>query len=120
LSGPRIPEIEDYRFGKVRVSGKEYRKDVIILPDGKVRSWWRKEGHRLCLEDLEDVIQHSPEVIVIGTGAYGIMRVPEEVIKELSKRGIRIVVKKTRDACDHFNELIKTEKRVAAALHLTC
>ena len=53
--------IEEYEFGKLRVAGKEYRRDVIIYPEGSggtVRvdaSWWRKEGHRLDKADLDEV-----------------------------------------------------------------
>jgi len=111
--------IESYSFGRIVVSGREYSRDLIILP-GKVReNWWRKEGHRLCLEDLEDVLKEEVEVLVIGTGYYGMMEVPEDVRKELERRGIEVVIERTRRACDIFNKL-SGSKKVAAALHLTC
>ena len=44
--------IEGYEFGRLRVDGKEYRRDVIIYPEefrGGQRvdaTWWHKEGQR--------------------------------------------------------------------------
>ena len=61
------------------VDGQTYTSDLIIFPEKIKDSWWRKSGHRLCLEDLEDVFQEKPEVLVIGTGFYGLMKTEEEV-----------------------------------------
>ena len=53
--------IEKYDFGKLRVGGKEYRRDVIIYPEGDSGServnpsWWRKEGHRMDKGNLGPV-----------------------------------------------------------------
>jgi len=69
-----VPRIEDYRFGHVVVDGKEQRRDVIVLPDRVVSDWWRAEGHRLALADLDEVIEELPERLVVGTGAYGQLR----------------------------------------------
>jgi hypothetical protein len=32
--------IDAYSFGKMTINGKEFRKDLIILPDGSVLSPW--------------------------------------------------------------------------------
>jgi len=115
-----MPKIEHYEFGRIVVDGREYDRDVIIFPD-KVRSnWWRREGHGLCLRDLEEVIDYNPEALVIGTGYYGFMRVPKDVIRTLRERGIEVYIAKTKEACRIYNELTEKGKRAVAALHLTC
>jgi hypothetical protein len=48
--------LEDYRFGHVVVDGEVHERDLIVLPDRVVGGWWRREGHELVLEDLEDVL----------------------------------------------------------------
>jgi hypothetical protein len=58
--------IESYRFGEITVDGKKYRRDVIIFPDHVRDDWWREEGHRLKLVDIEDVIAFQPEILVVG------------------------------------------------------
>lgn len=111
--------IESYSFGEIEIEGEKYTNDVIILPERVKSNWWRKEGHSLHPEDLEEVIEADPEVLVIGTGSYGRMSVPTGVRDLLEDNGIKLVVEKTESACEKFNE-IASSKRAAAALHLTC
>jgi len=117
--GLPMPHIESYSFGRIIIDGKTYTSDVIILPDGVRPGWWRKEGHSLHQEDLTEVIEARPQVLVIGTGNVGLMQVPQEVLDYLATHGIRAEVERTAAACKRYNELAQSE-RVAAALHLTC
>ncbi|MCK4247709.1 MAG: hypothetical protein KAX04_04135 [Methanomicrobia archaeon] len=110
--------IESYRFGRICINGKNYRNDVLIFDD-EIKEWWRVKGHELHTKDLEWVIGKKPEIIIIGTGAYGILKVPEEVKDYLNSMKIEIKIEKTKRACELYNEL-KDKKRVAAGFHLTC
>jgi len=112
--------IESYDFGRIVVNGKRYMSDLIVFPSYVKDGWWRKEGHRLSVEDLKEVFEARPQVLVVGTGYSGLMRVPEEVKEHLAERGIELIVKPTREACEAFNDLLRSGKRVVAALHLTC
>ena len=114
-----MPHIESYRFGYIRIDGQAHDQDVIILPDRVIGGWWRKEGHVLHPEDLEDVFEAAPQVLVVGQGAYGKMRVTPETQKALSAAGIELVVASTEEACQTYNTL-RESRVVAAALHLTC
>jgi hypothetical protein len=111
--------IEHYGFGRVTVAGREYRSDVIILPGRVLDSWWRKEGHCLCLQDLEEALRCRPEALVIGQGKPGLMKVPPELAEELRSRGIEVFVAPTERAVPEYNRLCGLKKTVAA-LHLTC
>lgn len=114
-----MPHIESYSFGKITVDGKTHTSDLIILP-GVVRpGWWRKEGHRLDRNDLKEVVEASPDVLVVGTGNVGLMEVPQETLDYLAEHDIRTVVERTATACQRYNELAEQEQ-AAAALHLTC
>jgi hypothetical protein len=112
--------IESYDFGSIRIKGKTYSSDLIIFPDHIKLNWWRKEGHSIHLDDLKEVINMKPKVLVIGTGYPGLVKVPEEVKKHLAENGIKVIVQPTKEACKTFNGLLKTGEKVAAALHLTC
>ena len=117
--------IEKYDFGVLQVDGKEYCRDVIIYPErvGEGRrvdaGWWRKEGHRLDKADLDDVVKAKPEVLVVGTGYNGCLRVQKETIEFLESLGIELYAAPTMEACRKYNELAEI-KNVVAALHLTC
>jgi hypothetical protein len=111
--------IESYEFGNIIISGKNYHNDVIVYPDRVDAKWWRKQGHSLDVEDLKEVIDAKPDVIIVGTGQPGMMRVPERTLKEIEARKIQIKVMPTEQACKEFNR-IASEQKVIACLHLTC
>ena len=113
-----MPKIEDYHFGRVLVDGEEHTRDLIALPDRVVGRWWRKEGHRLVLDDLEEVLEDLPERLIVGTGATQQMRPEEETVRALEGRGVSVETMPTDEAVRRYGEL--DPARTAAALHLTC
>lgn len=114
-----MPKIQSYEFGRISIDGKPYDRDVVIHPNGVLSPWWRKEGHSLCMDDLKEALEFKPEVLVIGTGYYGCMVIPEAVKRQLESLGIKVQVGDTKKACSIYNELCERSK-VVAALHLTC
>ncbi len=111
--------IDSYQFGQIVISGREFSSDVIIFPDRVKDDWWRKSGHQLYLEDIAGVTAEKPEVLVVGTGAYGLMKVQPEVKSAVDAQGIKLIVEATEKACHTYNQLCSSQ-RVVAALHLTC
>src|SRR2546425_9859078 len=93
-----MSRIEDYEFGKVTVDGNEQRKDLIVLPGRVVSNWRRKDGHSLVMEDLEEVPDDLPELLILGTGHDGQMRPKPQTIDELRERGIQVEVMPTGEA----------------------
>ena len=111
-------KIEKYIFGMIKIGGKNYSHDIVT--DGrKVEKWWRKEGHSVCLEDIEKFLKKETECVIFGTGAFGVMKVPELIKKELKERGIEVIIEKTPSAVKNFNELVE-KKKVIGFFHLTC
>jgi hypothetical protein len=112
--------IDSYEFGRIVIDGETYTNDVIIL-DGQVKdNWWRKNGHSLCAADLDEVVSFSPSVFVMGCGASGMLKVPDETVQFLQEQGIKLEVAKTAQAVKRVNELLEGNERIAAGLHLTC
>lgn len=111
--------VESYSFGKIQISGNAYTSDLIIFPDRIDSFWWRKTGHRLCLEDLHEVFKEKFEVLIVGTGYMGLMKVDEEVLKHSATVGVELIIEYTKKAVLTYNTLFHT-KKVIAALHLTC
>ena len=113
-------EIDDCSFGRIKIDGQEYTQDVIIYPNRIDSSWWRKEGHRLQIEDIGDILEAKPDVVVVGTGQYGGMKIDKGVEDLLRTKGIELRAAETSDACQTHNRLIKSKKIIVTALHLTC
>ena len=111
--------ITHFAFGKIVIEGTEYSKDVIVYPDHVFSPWWRKEGHLLQIEDLSEIVKAEVTKLIVGTGSFGTMRVPDETMTYLSSQGIEAIVENTEQAVRIYNDL-SSEKTVIAALHLTC
>ena len=111
--------IEHYRFGRFMFQGAPYTSDAIVF-QGCVQPWRRKRGHRVAREDLEALLGQAPEAIVIGTGAYGMMKVPKETRCVIEEAGIQLVAQKTAKAVETFNQLCVEGVDAALAMHLTC
>ena len=113
-----MARLDDYSFGRLTVDGIEQRRDVIVLPDRVVTDWWRRDGHALVIDDLREVLDELPERLIVGNGAHGRLTPHPAVIDELRRRGVEVEVLETDDAVRRYNQL--DQRRVAAALHLTC
>lgn len=111
--------IENYDFGSVWIDGKEHTSDIICYQD-KVVSWWRETGHRVSRNDIVDLVRNNPDVIVIGAGAHGMVKVPDDTRKYIRENDIRLIVKRTDEAVHSYNTLDKNGENVAIAMHLTC
>ena len=113
-----MPRIEGYTFGCVRVDGQEETRDVIVLPQRVLRNWWRREGHALVIDDLDEVIGELPRRLVVGTGAYGRLAPDPGLVERLRERGVEVEALPTEAAVRRYGELDEAE--TAAALHLSC
>jgi hypothetical protein len=101
------------------VDGERYTKDLILLPDRVIPNWWREQGHRLSVKDLEEVFAAQSEVLVVGTGAHGVMKVPPETRQATREAGVELRIADTDRAWRLYNEL-REKRRTAGAFHLTC
>ena len=114
-------KIERYEFGKIIVDGKTYNKDLILTADKVYPNWWRKEGHKLQLEDILEILElEQPEVLIVGTGYFGLMKVMDDVKSYLNNKGIKLIEGKTGDVWKVYNKLAEEKAKVVAAFHLTC
>jgi hypothetical protein len=112
--------IGSYSFGFMIVDGNVYDEDIIVFP-GKVKAnWWRNDSHILRMDDLREVVEFKPELLILGTGSSGRMRM-EPVTKDgLRQEGIKFVEKLTGKAIKLFNKETAKGTKVVGAFHLTC
>lgn len=114
------PKIDAYAFGRIEIDSQVYTFDVIILPTEVRSNWWRDEGHVLKPDDLSAVLQAAPDILVIGQGAHGCMKVSDEALACLREAGIEALCMPTTQAVEAYNKHAAKDQIVAAALHLTC
>ena len=111
--------IDSYKFGEFVVDGKEYKCNIELIGD-KIKEHRYLPNHELKLDDFTELINAKPEYIIIGTGAYGVVKPPKEIIEFIEKQGIKVIIEKTGTACQTYNSLLKQGKKIAALLHDTC
>lgn len=111
--------IDAYGFGRIVIDGTAYTTDVIVLPDRVEDDWWRKDGHVLHVVDIESVVEEKPEVLIVGTGKYGLLNVMPETKEYIESKGVELIVAPTEQACEIYNQVSK-DKKTVAALHVTC
>jgi hypothetical protein len=111
--------IDSYTFGSFIINGKKFDSNVKLIQENAVKCRYF-ENHIIELNDFTDLVDMKPEYIIIGTGASGVVHVPEEIKEYIEKAGIKLIIEKTADACDIYNDLIKKNKKVCALLHNTC
>jgi len=112
--------IDSYEFGRIVIDGVAYNNDCLILAGSVRPNWWRKQGHTLSIEDVQPIIEAKPQVLIIGTGTSGMMKVPAETHNFLTEHKIEVETLSTSRAVELFNKLSAQGTNVAAALHLTC
>ncbi|MEN6441481.1 MAG: MTH938/NDUFAF3 family protein [Syntrophobacter sp.] len=112
--------IDSYRFGQIVVRGKRYSGDIKIVMGEVVSGWRRKEGHVLQASDIDDILSTTPEILVVGMGEPGNMRVSDDLRRHLPGSGLVLVEEPTSRAVKTFNEFFRSGRKVAGAFHLTC
>ncbi len=112
--------VGNYKFGEIEVDGKIYTGDIKIVAGSVISNWWRGEGHVLAASDIEDILSNAPELLVVGMGLPGFMKVDAELRERLASIGTSLIEEPTPGAVATFNRYTKSGRKVAGAFHLTC
>lgn len=101
----------------VRVNGQDLTESFMLLPGRPVQTWPAVAGESLKPEHFSTVIEHQPELVVLGTGAN--LRLPDpEIYGALLSRKIGLEAMTTTAACRTYNLLAQDGRNVAACLVL--
>jgi hypothetical protein len=112
--------IDAYLYGSMQVLGVRHEADLKIIQDRVVANWWRRQGHVVDTTDVADILAAGPEILVVGMGQPGQMRVAESLRTVLKDANIALVEEPTAGAIQTFNRFHAQGRRVAGAFHLTC
>ena len=104
-------------FGRIIIDGKKYN-DVLIVNNKILERDWDSGSHRISNNEAEKLLMGSPDVIIVGTGQAGVLRVDSIIIEKIRKNA-ELLILKTPEAVKNFNELSK-DKKVNALIHTTC
>ena len=111
--------IDEHKFGSFTIDGKSYLGDIKIL-GSKVRYWETRKKHKLMFEDVRELLEENPEVIIIGTGNSGYLEVAPEIRDLILARRIHLFIEKNEHAVKRYNESLIQNKKVVGIFHATC
>ena len=104
-----------YGDGYVAINKVQYEDNLIVLPDQIINTWPVTSVTELSVEYFDTVLQHNPEIILLGTGAR-IIFPDQELIAKIIQSGTGFEVMDTQAACRTYNILVEEGRRVAAAI----
>ncbi len=119
--------IEHFEWGRYQINGETHAmegegagKDICIL-NGEVSEWSARKGHSLKPHMVSCVLNAGVDILVIGAGVYGKVKVGRKTQRAIKDAGIStLLIEKTPDACARYNRLVREGKRVALLAHGTC
>lgn len=101
--------------GWVRVGATEYRENLLLTPESVATGWAKNGFDALGEQDFAHLLEHRPEIVLLGTGAT--QRFPHpRLTAALAHARVGVEVMDTRAACRTFNILTAEGRRVLAAL----
>lgn len=108
----------------MKIAGVGTGKDFKLWPGGG-RPWdWRETGtqHAPGIQpaDLEELLDHGSQVIVLSRGMLRRLRTTEEAIQLLEQRHIPMHIADTKTAVKIYNNLVEQGKAVGGLFHSTC
>lgn len=99
----------------VTIGGIDYTDSLIVMPGMKPVGWTVKTFSGLTLDDLVDLKQYCPGIVLLGTGSRT-KRLPENWIFSLLKNGILIDSMNNKAACGTYNLTVAEDRNPLLAL----
>lgn len=120
-----MPKIDKLSWAKIKVDGKDYHQVLLVGEEVIPRDVNKLESlfgttHRIGDWEKEKLLANQPEIVIIGNGWSGVLKVDEEFKAKCAKAGVDLRVVLTPKAAEEYNQLIKDGKRVNALIHTTC
>lgn len=112
-----INTIRAYTNNSIVVSNTTYESSLILTSDTIIDDWSPENISQLEVDDLDQIINMEPELVLLGTGA-DLQFPPEEILRFLHSRNIGLEIMDTGAACRAFNFMIADGRDVAAALFM--
>lgn len=98
------------------VGGTAYSRPISLSFDERVSDWAAGPVEELTASHFEGLLDASPEIVILGTGATGVFP-PRELVFAFARRGVGLETMDTTAAARTWNVLAAEGRRVAAVLY---
>jgi uncharacterized protein len=107
--------ITAYGNGEIRMRERVFHSSLIATRDAVIPDWKPPPVERLAIGDFGQLLDYSPKIVILGTGAQHSMP-PPELFAAFAAHGIGLEAMDTGAACRTYNLLLAESREVAAAL----
>ena len=118
------PHVDATAFGSITIEGAVYDHDVMIRLDGGVKKRKKKlskrrygTSHTLSVEEAERIHEPGAEVVVIGSGQHGALRLSPEAEAFFADRRCAVALLPTPESIQAWND---EERAAVGVFHVTC
>ena len=118
------PTLEKTSFGQITIDGELYKQDILIRLDGSIEKRAKKlskqvygTSHKISLAEAEHIYQAGADLLVIGTGQYGLVELSPEARQFFEDQGLEVEMSPTPQALEAWNQ---AEVDKIGVFHLTC
>ena len=100
----------------IHINDQVWSESVAITAEEVVEQWRQVAIADLVADDFAVLLEHTPELVIIGTGVRGQFP-PRELSFAFARRGVGLEFMDTAAAARTFNVLVGEGRRVAAVLY---
>jgi hypothetical protein len=118
----KMVKIDSTKFGSITIDGKTHHEEdnYIISWDGEITGLHTAQRHLFDEPELEMILKRNPEMLIVGTGDSGLLKLSEEAKRKCKQNAIGLIYDISRKAIVKFNENVIKGKKVIAFIHVTC
>ena len=118
-------KIDKVEWGTIEINGKKYGQVLIVGEqvferDSEKLHQLFGTTHKIGDWEIEKLFSGNPELIIIGTGWVGVLKISEELRAKSEKLMMELKILETPKAMEEYNRLVEQGKRVNALIHTTC
>lgn len=103
--------------GRLSIGDDVIESTVAIAGGRRLTEWSCPPLAALTTESLTPLLEHEPDVLIVGSG-WSTERPANELVFALARRGIGLECMQTPAACRTFNILVAEDRNPAAILYL--
>ncbi len=106
--------IKNYENHIIYIDKDKYDSNIFVSKDFVIK-WQIFDINEIVKDDLNDVLEYKPEILIIGTGLHPILP-RTDIITQLHSNNIGVEFMSTDAACKTFNVLLQEDRNVIAGL----
>ena len=118
------PTLTGTGFGWIDLDDQRISHDILIRLDGEVTKRKKKlskevygTSHTISLAEAEYIYQEGAEILLIGAGQFGKVRLSPEAAAYFQGKNCRVEIFPTPQAVKTWNE---SEGKLIGLFHITC